>query len=350
MSPPLASAGHSFERPSAIVVVGASAGGVEALRSLVAGIPADLDAAVLVVLHVPRGAASALPSILTRSGPLPASHAKDGEPLTRGRILVAPADHHLLVLDGVARLSHGPSENGHRPAVDPLFRSAARAWGPRAIGIVLSGARDDGTAGAVTIAARGGTVVVQDPDEALHRSMPETVARHVDSALVMQTAEIGKVVAERAGSIASGKDDMQDDDLLAMETAVANMAPITTDELGFEPAGFGCPACHGALFKLPGEPGPRFRCRIGHAWSAETLLDEQAAALEGALWMALRSLEEKAALSRQMAKSARERGSGWAAERYDDASTENESASRLIRDLIERLGALAGAPDPEGVS
>lgn len=340
---------HEPTRPAALVVVGASAGGVEALRTLVARLAPDLDTAVLVVLHVPRGASSALPAILTRSGNLPAAHARNGELLTRGRILVAPADHHLLVVDGRVRLSHGPSENGHRPAVDPLFRSAARAWGRRTLGIVLSGSRDDGTAGAAAIAARGGGVIVQDPGEALHGSMPRTAAEYVPSALVLPAASIGTAVAEWAEAIASEKQDMNDDDsdLLAMETAVANMADITTDELGGEPAGFGCPSCHGALYELPGVPAPRFRCRVGHAWSPESLLDQQGAALEGALWMALRSLEEKAALSRRMAQAARQRGSGWVAERFDEAGVENENASRTIRNLIQRLADLYRTHDPE---
>jgi two-component system, chemotaxis family, protein-glutamate methylesterase/glutaminase len=286
-------------RPSTLVVVGASAGGVEALRTLVAGLPPDVDAAVLVVLHVPRGAGSALPAILTRSGSLPASHARHGEPLSRGRVLVAPADHHLLVVDGRVWLSHGPREKGHRPAVDPLFRSAARAWGSRTLGIVLSGSRDDGSTGAAAIAARGGMVVVQDPEEALHGSMPRATAEHVPSALALPAASIGTAVAEWVGSIPPETDNT---DLLATEAAVANMAGITTD-----------------------------------------------AALEGALWTALRSLEEKVALSRRMAAAARRHGSGWAAERYDEVSDENESASRLIRSLVEQVSGLTGTSSPEPV-
>jgi two-component system chemotaxis response regulator CheB len=333
--------------PAAVVVAGASAGGVEPLRTLVAGLPADLDAAVLIVLHVPRDSSSALPAILSRCGPLPASHAVDGEHLMSGRVLVAPPDHHLIVSDGRVRLSRGPTENGHRPAVDPLFRSVARAWRDRAVGIVLSGSRNDGTSGAIAIADAGGTVFVQDSGEALHPSMPRSVEEHVTAAVAVPVTAMGEAVSKAVEAMrptGSGWHPGADgrNDLLARETAIAIMADVTIDESNARPAGFGCPHCHGALFEIPGEPAPRFRCRVGHAWTGDTLLDEQGAAMEGALWMALRSLEEKAALSHQMAEAARQRGSGLAAERYDAAGADNLQASRLIRRLIDQM-----APDPD---
>ncbi|HWS39345.1 MAG TPA: chemotaxis protein CheB [Actinoplanes sp.] len=176
-----------------LIAVGASAGGVEALRALVAGLPADYPGALLVVLHVPRSAPSALPAILSRSGPLPAATATDGEPARAGRIYVAPADHHLLLLGGHLRLSRGSAENGHRPAVDPLFRSVARTASRRAVGVVLSGSRDDGAAGLSSIAARGGTTVVQDPDDALHSSMPRAA---------METAATLRELIGRLGATA----------------------------------------------------------------------------------------------------------------------------------------------------
>lgn len=179
-----------------LVVVGASAGGVEALQAVVQGLPADLDAAVLVVLHIPMGTPSALANILARAGPLPVATARNGERIVHGRIYVAPAGQHLLVRGDRIALSGGPTENGHRPAVDPLFRSAARYCGSRVIGVVLSGSRDDGTAGLAAVAEHGGVPIVQDPDTALHRSMPCTAMEHLAIEHVLHPAKIGKLVAE----------------------------------------------------------------------------------------------------------------------------------------------------------
>jgi two-component system chemotaxis response regulator CheB len=180
--------GMAGQRGAGVVAIGASAGGVEALRAVVAGLPPELPAAVLVVLHIPRHSPSALPGILDRSGPLPA-----------GAIYVAPADHHLLLRDGHLQLSVGPMENGHRPAIDPLFRSAARAYGPGAIGVVLSGSRDDGAAGLAVIVERGGQAIVQEPDEALHRSMPAHALEQVAAPQVLPAAKIGALLGELVG-------------------------------------------------------------------------------------------------------------------------------------------------------
>jgi two-component system, chemotaxis family, protein-glutamate methylesterase/glutaminase len=207
--------------PKALVVVGASAGGVEALRALVAGLPPDLDAAVLVVLHIPRSGPSALPTILNRAGPLPATHATDGEPLRAGHIYVAPSDHHLLVLDHRGQLSRGPAENGHRPAVNPLFRSAARAGGPRTIAVVLSGSRDDGTSGAAVVAEQGGRLFVQDPDDALYPSMPRSVIENVGADRICTAAALGPAIAETVAALGPDrrpKQSARDEELVALET------------------------------------------------------------------------------------------------------------------------------------
>src|SRR4051794_34111043 len=241
--------------PRALVVVGASAGGVEALRSFVAGLPPDLDAAVLVVLHIPRSSPSALPGILDRSGPLSASAAVDGEELRAGHIYVAPADHHLLVLDNQVRISHGPAENGHRPAVDPLFRSAARAADGRTIAVVLSGVRDDGTAGAAAVVARGGWLVAQSPDDALHDSMPRSAIDHVGAHRICPAGKMGAVLAEliehNDGQQTPNGSSRAARDLAALETDMANMADMTTEQLPGKPSALACPSCHGGLFEVP---------------------------------------------------------------------------------------------------
>jgi two-component system, chemotaxis family, protein-glutamate methylesterase/glutaminase len=330
-----------------VVVIGASAGGVEALRGLVGALPGDLPAAVCVVLHIPREGHSALAAILTRSGRMPAREAVDGERLAAGRIYVAPADRHLLVVDHRVRLSRGPPENGHRPAVDPLFRSAARAIGPGVIGVVLSGSRDDGTAGLASVVARGGLAFAQDPEEALQPSMPRSALEHVPAAVPLPVADIARrinqLVRERAEKSAPV------DALLIAETDMADMAPIGADEFSIGPAGLGCPACHGALFELPGEPAPRYRCRVGHAWSPDTLIDEQGTALDEALWTALRALEEKAALSWRMSDRSGLRGNSISMRRYASMAVEADEAAKIIRDLLTRHVPRTEPPEPGSI-
>jgi two-component system chemotaxis response regulator CheB len=322
-----------------VVVIGASAGGVEALRAVVGGLPAELPAAVLVVLHIPRGAESALAKILARGCALPVRNAIDGEQLRQGRVYVAPADYHLLVIDNRIRLSSGPTENGHRPAVDPLFRSAARAYGPRAVGVVLSGSRDDGAAGLAAIVQRGGLAVVQDPAEAIYPSMPTAALNAVDVDYVRPAVKIGPLLDEIARSETTMDDLPGDDPALTAEVAIAGNAAITTDEGLGVPAGFGCPACGGALFEVDSDDGmKRFRCRVGHAWSPESLLEEQVNALEGALWMALRALEEQTALNELLADRSLERGSRGSEQRFRERSNEAGKAAGMIRELIECLG------------
>ena len=323
-----------------VVVVGASAGGVEALRSLVAGLPPDFAGAVLVVLHLPRDAPSALAAILTRSGPVPAFTAVDGETLTSGRVYVAPSDHHILLVDGHIRLTRGPAENGHRPAADPLFRSAARGYGPQAVGVVLSGSRDDGAAGLATIAAHGGTTVVQDPADAMYPSMPQSAMDHVKPDHILPAAKIGGLLAGLTGEHPLAEPSPVVDRLLDAEVAISGLAPVTADDMSSIPAGYGCPACGGSLFEIVGAAMPRYRCRVGHAWSPESLLDEQAIALEGALWMALRALEEKSALSRRMADARFGRETRTRL-RFRSIAEDAESAGATLRQLIADLGSSA---------
>ena len=185
-----------------IVVVGASAGGVEALADLTASLPGDLPAPLFVVLHLPATGTSALPEILRRQGPLPAAHVKDGEPIRPGRIYVAPPDHHILLRTGHVHLSRGPRENGHRPAIDPLFRSAAREYASKVIGVVLSGALDDGTAGLVAVKSCGGVAVVQGPSDALYPAMPGNALEHVQVDHVVAAASMGKLLARLLADLA----------------------------------------------------------------------------------------------------------------------------------------------------
>jgi len=319
------------------VVIGASAGGVESLRAVVRGFPPDLPATVLVVLHTTPGGSSVLAPILDRSGPLPATAAVDGELLETGHIYVAPPDHHLTVLAGRCSLSRGPQENGHRPAVDPLFRSAVRAAGSAVVGVVLSGMLDDGAAGLAAIARHSGAAVVQHPEDALYPGMPTAALAAVPDATTAAAEKIGSVIAELVGQDPA-IDALGEDPLLHQETAIAelDMDALDDPDRPGDPAGLGCPDCSGALFAVREGPLTRYRCRVGHAWSPDSLLERQNSAMEGALWMALRTMEDKAALHRRLAESATDRGTPFVATRNLDAAAELGESIRLIRELLAR--------------
>jgi two-component system chemotaxis response regulator CheB len=320
-----------------LVVVGASAGGVEALRDFAAGLPEDLAASVLVVLHLPAGGTSALPAILDRAGPLPACSAKDGMTLRHAAIYVAPPNHHLLVVDDRIALSHGPSENGRRPAIDALFRSAAIVGGPRVTGVLLSGVLDDGVAGLVSIAGRGGKVVVQDPDEALYPGMPQHAMRTLTVDHVLPVAAMGAVLDKLSREEVEPNGAPAPSGLLHLENVIATTnwsAQVGRDPAQLGPmSGFTCPDCDGSLIEI--SLGSRYRCRVGHAWTGEALLDAQGLAWERALGAAVRTLDEKAALSRRMADQARERGSAGLAARYDLHAAEALEAAELLREPLD---------------
>jgi two-component system chemotaxis response regulator CheB len=334
-----------------LVVVGASAGGVEALEQLLRALPAELPAAVLVALHVPSSAHSALPAILSRWSPLPVGSAEHGLELVPGTLTVAVPDRHLMVVDGRMALSRGPRENGYRPAVDVLFRSAARAAGRRVVGVVLSGALDDGTAGMIAIRRRGGVGVAQDPSDALYPSMPRHAMEIGGADHVTPVAEMGELLSGLLAEELPEADVPARSGLMASETAMAalDIDTLNQDERPGSPSGFGCPSCGGALFSITEGGMERYRCRVGHAWSPEALAEEQSQALEGALWMALRGLEERAALSRRMGDRARQRGHGHSERTFRRRHDEAQAAAAVLRRLLQRgeLGADA-IPDEIG--
>jgi two-component system chemotaxis response regulator CheB len=326
-----------------IVVVGASAGGVEALVDLAASLPSDLSAAVFVVLHLPATGTSALPEILRRHGPLPAAHVRDGEPIQPGRIYVAPPDHHVLVRTGYVHLSRGPRENGHRPAIDPLFRSAAREYATRVIGVVLSGALDDGTAGLLAIKSRGGVAVVQNPEDALYPGMPGNALEHAQVDHVLAAASMGKLLTRLLADLAEPPADPAPTGMrVEVEMEGFSMEAFEGIHPG-RPSGFSCPDCHGVLWQIKDGGLERYRCRVGHAWSPESLLTQQSEALEAALWVALRSLEERAALARRLAEPARRRGHAITATRFEEQAAEAQQAARLVRDLLLNRDTFATA-------
>jgi two-component system chemotaxis response regulator CheB len=326
-----------------IVVVGASAGGVEALTDLAASLPGDLPAAVFVVLHLPATGTSALPEILRRHGPLPAAHVKDGEPIQPGRVYVAPPDHHVLLRTGHVHLARGPRENGHRPAIDPLFRSAAREYATRVIGLVLSGALDDGTAGLLAIKSRGGIAVVQDPADALYPGMPGNALEHVQVDHVAAAASMGRLLARLIADVTEPPANPAPSDMqVEVEMEGLSLEAFEGNHPG-RPSGFSCPDCNGVLWQIQDGGLERYRCRVGHAWSPESLLTQQSEALEAALWVALRSLEERAALARRLAEPARGRGYTITATRFEEQAAEAQQAARLVRDMLLRRDTFATA-------
>jgi two-component system chemotaxis response regulator CheB len=305
-----------------IVVIGASAGGVQAVSELVARLPPDLPAAVCVVVHTAAGFPSTLPELLTRRGPLRATHALHGEELARGRIYVAPPDNQLLVRPGYLHVVRGPKENGHRPSVDALFRSASAAYGPRVIAVVLTGYLDCGTAGLLSVKARGGIAVVQDPQDASVPDMPRSALRHAAIDHVARLPEIGPLLAR----LTRERVVPQEEPLPAV-----GLTEMEGDEPGV-PADIVCPECQGALTFSEQGAFEFFRCHVGHTFSLEGLAAEQAEEVERALWAAARALEEGAAVSRR----ARAKTTGDLQRSLAEKEETQAQQAQLIRDMLLR--------------
>lgn len=316
-----------------IVVVGGSAGAIEAVVGLVRGLPADFPGSVFVVVHFPGSVTSTLPRIITRAGPLLARHARDGEPVAPGTIYVAPPDLHLTLQDGQIQLSRGPKENGSRPAIDPLFRTAARSYGSRVVGVVLSGNLNDGTAGLIAIKQRGGLAMVQSLETALYPSMPRSAMEHLAVDYVLAPDEMAGHLTELAlQPVALELTSMSDEALPSGnedETAIADRHT----QSGI-PSTMSCPECHGVLWEVKDEELVRFRCRVGHAYSDEALLVHQSENLEAALWTALRALEEHSALARRLAVRANNRGHAHSASTFTEQAMDAEHHASVIRNVL----------------
>jgi two-component system chemotaxis response regulator CheB len=287
-----------------IVVVGASVGGLEALRTIAGELPKDFPASVFVVLHTAPEAPGVLADILDRAGPLPAAYAVEGDRILPGRIYVAPPDRHLVIEPNRVRLTRGPKENRFRPAVDPLFRSAAQVYGPRVIGVILTGYLDDGTAGLWAVKQLGGTTVVQDPHDALAPSMPASALNQVRVDHCLPVAEIAPLLARLTAAPLEEEGEYEVPEELDIEVKIAkeNTAlDVGVLKLG-EPSNYACPECHGVLLQLKEEKRIRFRCHTGHAYSVDSLLAEITEGVEDSLWNAIRSVEESVLLLRHMAE------------------------------------------------
>jgi two-component system chemotaxis response regulator CheB len=334
-------AGLTFQMSNKhIVVVGASAGGINALQDLVAGLPKDFPGSVFIVLHIPPYSETQLPAVLTKAGPLKAVLARDGASIERGTIYVAPNDHHLLLERDKIVVVKGPKENRFRPSIDALFRSAAYVYGPAVVGVVLSGTLQDGASGIYTIKRQGGIAIVQDPQDAIHSSLPENVLEFVEADYISKAADIGpllRVLAENGQQ--SKKSELSPGEIKRLESEVVIAKNENAFEMGIINMGeltpFTCPECHGTLVRLAEGNILRFRCHTGHAYTASALLEDISESVEEMLWQCVRVMEEKAMLEKNIAGHLQEIN-------HDDASMfkmkADESAERanMIHDFIFR--------------
>jgi two-component system chemotaxis response regulator CheB len=331
----------NLSRSPSIIVVGGSAGGIEALKTLLASIAAPAAPAVLpmlVVIHTGEAGGQYLPQILSRVTPLVVGVAADGETVQPGHVYVAPSGRHLKIVDGRIELNRGMREHHTRPAVDVLFRSAARSHGDRVLAVILSGHGSDGSAGALAIHARGGRIIAQSPDEALARSMPQRAIDTAGADMVATAHDIGKHLGELAATPLPprGAGSMiRDDD----EVSAAIQGDIQEQIAGKRDGALSvlsCPDCGGVLWQMDSNRHVDFQCHIGHRYSADTMLVEKTEQLEAALVSALRLLKEKAILLRQTAERARQRGDARAAERLgEQAALDQQHADVLQRQLLE---------------
>jgi len=333
-----------------IIVIGASAGGVGSLQRVVEHIPHNFPAAIFVALHLPDGIRSMLPQILERAGNLPAGQARNDDPIRPGRIYVAPAGFHLTLRRDRMSVTRGAREHGLRPAIDPLFRSAAVAYGRRVVGVILSGSLDDGTVGLREIKRAGGLAIVQDPGDTEWPSMPLSALHHVEVDYTVPAAQIGTLLQQvvMTAPIRSATDmPNREENTVSDELRELTMHEDERNHPG-EPSPYSCPECGGVLWELQDGELIRFRCRVGHAYTTETLTTEQARTVEHALWSALRALEEQAAVRRRMAERALLRGHDASAERYQHRARDLDQQASQVRNLVlTGVGAAEGESTPE---
>ncbi|WNJ92868.1 chemotaxis protein CheB [Bosea sp. 685] len=326
------------DRPPTIVVIGASAGGIEALRAIVGGLPSDFPAAVFVVVHL--GAhKSELPWLLSQIGPLPVVHPQDGDDVQGGMIFVAPPDHHMIVRHGRIRLTKGPRENWARPAIDPLFRSAAESYGAGVVGVILSGGLNDGCAGLYQIKDSGGVTLVQDPADAINPSMPRSAIANVTIDHCLPAAEMPRLLVELVAA-------MDTTNVATPHLPVGSrQEEVMTAYTSDQPIAVTCPDCGGALRRQHLGPFTQFRCHIGHVYTAEIMLAAQFLASEQSLGAAMRTLRERGELCRQMV-SRTELENTPAASAWERAMQEAFDQADTVRQLLEREWTL---PDGIGV-
>ncbi|MEV0619773.1 chemotaxis protein CheB [Nonomuraea sp. NPDC050404] len=325
-----------------VVVVAASAGGVEPLRILLSDLPADLPAALLVVLHVPPQGSSVLASILDRAGPLRAAPAEDKETVRPGRVYVARPDFHLLMSEGKIRLSRGPQHNGHRPAADPLFMSAALDAGPHTTAVVLSGTLDDGAKGCEAIDRLGGAVAIQDLAECAFPGMPGAAMAAVPTARALPVREIGGWILEQCRTPVNMEGQVYDDELQREIEQFLHEAPALGEPEG-ELIAFSCPECNGPIYEQKSTTTQRYICRVGHAWSRDSMINAQSDSVERALWVAIQRLEERLRVLDRMRQAAEGRGQNLSMRYFQEEEERTAEALNTIRMLQSRIGRTGDA-------
>ena len=329
-----------------IIVIGGSAGATGPLKAILGGLPRDIPAAVLIVLHIPARGIGMLSTVAAAAGWLPVSQAEDRMPIEHGRVYIGAPDHHMLVEDGHILMGRGPRENMVRPAIDPLFRSAAIAYGPRVIGVVLSGLLSDGASGLNAIKRCGGMALVQDPADAVADEMPRRALETTMVDLCVPGACLGDVLSDLVQESAGAALPVPPE--LRLEVEIAAGERIDSERLRTiaQPVALTCPGCGGVLSMVK-EPGPlRFRCQVGHGYTADLLAREQEGKVDEALRVALRIIEERAELVHRMAEDGRQSGRRAVAEMYDARAEEYRAHAETIRKAVLRSFDLPPVPDP----
>src|SRR5689334_18075074 len=312
--------------------MGASAGGVEALKEITSHLAPDLDAAVFVVVHISPDSSGLLPNILNRRSKVPAHQAQDGEAIRPGRIYVAAPDRHLLLEADEVRVVNGPRHNRHRPAIDLLFRTAARHFGERVVGIVLTGFLDDGSSGLLAIHNAGGATIVQSPDDAEVASMPKNALEQVQPDYCVPLAEIADIINRLAGVEAKP---------MARRSNHKHKPEKKRAQTPFT-----CPECQGSIWEIEENGEERYECRVGHAFSPEGMFQANDEAVERSLWAALRSLEESAALEQRLAQQAERHKRLHAHKRFAERARERMQHAAVLREML--VGSKRRQPEIEG--
>jgi two-component system chemotaxis response regulator CheB len=328
-----------------IIVIGGSAGATNPLREILGRIPADLPAAVLIVLHIPSRGLGLLSTIASAAGPLPVHQAEDYMPIERGHVYIGVPDHHMILAEGHIRLGRGPRENMTRPAIDPLFRSAAMSYGSRVIGVVLSGLLSDGAAGLNAIKRCGGLALVQDPSDAIADEMPRRALEVTTVDLCVPGGRLGDVLSDLAREQAGPSLPIPNE--VRLEVAIAAGERVNSPVLKkfAEPQALTCPSCGGVLSQIRDGQPLRFRCQVGHAYTAEALAKEQEGHVDEALRVALRIIEERAELVSRMADDGRQSGRRAVAEMYDERAEEYRGYADTLRKV-----ALRSLDEPAGTN